>query len=88
MNNLEDKKPEINYPNDWKYKIIGDNIDGMLMAVDNLLLEKFKYDLSTSNISKKGNYFSLNLIVTVKSEDERNFIYTSLNQHENIKMVL
>jgi len=88
MNNLEDKRPEINYPNDWKYKIIGDNIDGMLLAVDNLLLEKFKYDLSPSNISKKGNYFSLNLIVTVNSEDERNFIYTSLNKHENIKMVL
>jgi len=81
-------KPDIEYPCDWRYKIIGDNIEIMLKAIDDLLLNKFNYDVTPSNISKKGNYYSLNLVVRVNDELERERIYNSLSENESIKYVL
>lgn len=88
MEKFGNQRPDIEYPNDWKYKIIGDNIEIMITTIDDLLLDKFKYEVSPSNISKKGNYFSLNLVVTVENELERNYIYSNLQANENIKFVI
>ncbi|MBZ0180024.1 MAG: DUF493 domain-containing protein [Melioribacteraceae bacterium] len=84
----DNSKPSIEYPCNWKYKIIGDNLEEMLKAIDDLLIDKFEYYITPSNISKKGNYYSLNLIVRVDSEDERVLIYNSLSENISIKYVL
>ena len=49
---LESKKPEIDYPTKWEYKIIGPDIDEMIKAVESIV-SNLVYDLSASNISKK-----------------------------------
>jgi putative lipoic acid-binding regulatory protein len=85
--NLEDKKPEINYPIKWEYKIIGSNVNEMINAVENIVGE-LEYDITPSNISKKGKYFSLNLLVLVSSERERDKIFQSLTEHAVIKFVI
>lgn len=84
----DNSKPSIEYPCNWKYKIIGDNLEVMLKAIDDLLIDKFEYDITPSNISRKGNYYSLNLIVLVNSEDERVLVYNSLSENISIKYVL
>lgn len=84
----EKRKPDIDYPCDWRYKIIGENIDSVLKSIDELLIHKFKYDLSPSNISRKGKYYSLNLVVKVQNEIERNLIYQNLTENEHVKIVL
>ena len=46
------------------------------------------YDLSFSNWSKGGAYCSLNLKVTVETEDNRTDIYHSLQRRSEIRYVL
>lgn len=88
MEILGGKKPEIEYPCEWKYKVIGEELKSILGTIDDLLIDKFEYELSPSNISKKGKYYSLNLQVKVESETERDFIYNSLLDNSKIKIVL
>lgn len=81
-----EKRPQIEYPCEWSYRIIGDDIKKMVEAVENAVLN-LEYDLQASNISNKGNYFSINLKVMVENEVVRDLVYEKLTKHKNIKMV-
>ena len=81
------KKPNIEYPCDWHYKVIGTDTDEMIKAIE-LAVEGLDYKITSSNISSKGNYFSLNLKVFVISEVIRDIIFAKLKDNEFIKMVL
>ena len=81
------KKPNIEYPCDWNFKVIGTDTDEMIKAIE-LAVEGLDYKISSSNISSKGNYFSLNLKVFVTSEVLRDIIFAKLKDNEFIKMVL
>ena len=80
------QKPEITYPCEWSYKIIGNNIDKILEAIENAV-SGLKYDVTSSNISKNGNYYSLNLTLTVPNEVVRDLIYQKLDSSDSIKIV-
>jgi putative lipoic acid-binding regulatory protein len=80
------KRPEINYPCEWSYKIIGNNIDKILEAIESAV-SGLNYDVTPSNISKNGNYYSLNLTLTVPNEVVRDIIYQKLDSSEFIKIV-
>ncbi len=86
MNKEKSEKLLIDYPCEWKYKIIGENLEMMLGTIDDII-ERLEADLSPSNISKKGNYYSLNLKVFVESQEQRDFIYQSLKLDKCIKIV-
>jgi len=83
----EGKRPEIEYPCEWAYKIIGTNIEKILEAIE-IAVSDMKYNITPSNISKKGKYFSLNLLVTVPNETIRDIIYQKLNSSDSIKIVI
>ncbi|MBE0570317.1 MAG: DUF493 domain-containing protein [Ignavibacteriaceae bacterium] len=85
--NPENKKPQIDYPCKWPYKIIGDSVEEMINAVENVVAD-LEYDVTPSNISRKGKYFSLNIIVVVPSEMVRDLIFQNLNKHPAIKYVM
>ena len=80
------KRPEIDYPCEWSYKIIGNNIDKMIEAIESAV-SGLNYDVAPSNISKKGNYYSLNLTLTVPNEVVRDIIYQKLDSSESVKIV-
>ena len=80
-------RPKIVYPCDWAYKIIGTDVNLMLAAIEEAVLG-IKYFVSPSNVSKKGNYFSLNLNLEVPNEAVRNLIYEKLEKQPGVKMVL
>jgi uncharacterized protein len=80
------QRPEITYPCEWSYKIIGNNIDKILEAIENAV-SGLKYDVTPSNISKNGNYYSLNLTLTVPNEVVRDLIYQKLDSSDSIKIV-
>ena len=84
---LESKKPEIDYPLKWDYKIIGPDIDEMIKAVENVIID-LEYDVSASNISRKAKYFSLNISVVVPSEIVRDLIFQKLSTYLPIKFVI
>ena len=80
------KRPEIAYPCEWSYKIIGNNVDKILEAIENAV-SGLKYDVTSSNISKNGNYYSLNLTLTVPNEVVRDLIYQKLDSSDSVKIV-
>jgi hypothetical protein len=81
------KKPNIEYPCNWHYKVIGINIDEIIKVIDQIA-EGMDYKISSSNVSSKGNYFSINLTVFVTSEVIRDIIFAKLKENEFVKMVL
>ena len=85
--NQENKKPQIEYPCKWPYKIIGKSVEEMINAVEEVVVD-LEYDLTPSNISRKGKYFSLNISVVVPSEIVRDLIFQKLSAHPAINFVI
>ena len=81
------KRPNIKYPCNWDYKVIGTNVDEMIKAIEEVV-EGFEFKISSSNVSSKGKYFSLNLKVFVTSEAIRDIIFVKLESNEFVKMVI
>ena len=81
------KKPNIQYPCNWDYKVIGTDVDEMIKVIE-ATVEGMEFNISSSNVSSKGKYFSLNLKVFVTSEKIRDIIFTKLEASEFVKMVL
>jgi putative lipoic acid-binding regulatory protein len=82
-----DQKLELEYPCDWRYKIVGAEREALEQAVRDVIHER-EHKLTHSNKSRTGKYVSMNLDLLVHNEDERQFIYEALKAHQNIKMVL
>lgn len=83
----EQAKLELDYPCEWRYKIVGEEKEAMITAVCEIISEK-EHKIADSNRSKNGKYTSLNLDLLVHNEEERNFIFQALKAHQHIKMVL
>ena len=87
MNDSEKRKPVIEYPTKWDYKIIGTDVDKLLKAVEEAT-PGLKYEITPSNISKSAKYYSLNVNVFVPSEVVRDLVFQKLSEHTDIKMVI
>lgn len=87
LNPNNDKRPEIEYPCEWSYRVIGNDVDKILKAIDEAS-SGLEYDVIPSNISKNGNYFSLKFKVEVPSEVIRDLIYQKLDKNNDIRIVL
>lgn len=81
------KKPNIEYPCNWDYKVIGTDVDEMIKLIEQSVAG-MDYKISSSNVSSKGKYFSLNLTVFVSSEVIRDIIFEKLKASEFVQMVL
>lgn len=84
---LSDKKPEINYPCLWQYKVIGKVEHEILEAISGVVGDK-DHTICTSNKSSSGKYLSINLELEVHSEDMRNTIFTELQAHPSLRMII
>ena len=85
--NARDEKLELTYPCSWSYKLIASEREALEQAIRDVIDER-EHKLTHSKNSKGGKYISMNLVMLVHNEDDRNFIYEALKQHQNIKMVL
>ena len=82
-----DQKLELEYPCNWKYKVITAHEDHTKEAILDVINERF-HTLTHSKNSKGGKYVSMNLELLVQNEDDRNFIFEALKAHQKVKMVL
>ena len=80
-------KPEIDYPCQWSYKVIGSEKDHIQKTIE-LGLKERNYTLSISKKSKSGKYTSFNVELFVESEKERDFFFGMLREIESVKFVL
>ena len=81
------RKPEIEYPAKWDYKIIESDVDEMLAAVEESI-KGLDYEVFPSNVSTNEKYFSLNISIVVPSEIVRDLIFQNLAKHPAIKIVI
>jgi len=87
VNGPNKRKPVIEYPTKWGYKVIGTDVDKLLKAVEEAT-PGLKYEITPSNISKGEKYYSLNVTVIVPSEVVRDLVFQKLSDHRDIKMVI
>ncbi len=83
----DERKLELEYPCNWKYKIVGEERKKLEAAIHSVILER-AHTLKHSNTSKTGKYISLNLDLIVHNEDDRTFLFEALKAHQDVKMVL
>jgi putative lipoic acid-binding regulatory protein len=80
-------KPQIEYPCEWCYTVIGCDEAALRSAAAEALAGK-EYAIAPSKRSKAGRYISMNITTHVCSADERNGIFQKLAGHAAIKMVI
>lgn len=81
------KRPWIDYPCEWGYKVIGSDVDKILYAIEEASLG-LDYSVTPSNISKNGKYYSLNFNLEVPNEVVRDLVYEKLKKNNDITIVL
>jgi uncharacterized protein len=81
------RKPEIEYPCYWEYKIIGEN-QKILEVVASEVVNDRDYDIILSNQSRNKKYVSLEVKTKVLDESDRNKIFSDFSSHSEVKMVL
>ncbi len=82
-----DGKPEINYPTEWGFKLIGRDKDALLACIKESMGDK-KHQCSLGNRSKTGKFHSYNAKCSVDSEEERNKIFKYFEEHKAVEMVI
>ena len=80
-------KPEIRYPCEWEYKIIGADAEAIRAAIVTVVGEA-EHAVDHSRASRTGKYVSLQLVVIVRDEEHRLGIYQALVAHRAVKIVL
>ncbi len=81
------RRPEIIYPCEWVYKVIGRSVEKILAAIDTAA-HGLDYSVSPSNVSRNDKYFSINFKIEVPNETTRDVIYSSLVNNEDVSLVL
>lgn len=79
-------KPEINYPCQWQYRIIGESATVIKELAAKHVHEE--YTLTDSHVSSGGRYISMALELTVQDDERRLELYRLLAADPTVKVVL
>jgi putative lipoic acid-binding regulatory protein len=85
--NRRSLKPEMDYPCQWGYKVIGTDEAGLKGAIAEVL-QDILHSVKSSNRSASGKYICLDVDTLVASKDQRLTIYEGLRRHPAVKVVL
>ena len=80
-------KPQIDYPTQWGFKLIGKDKDALHACIKETMGDK-EHACSTGNVSKNGKFHSYNTSCSVESQEERDKLFKCFRDHEDVKMVL
>lgn len=84
---FDQKKPDIEYPCLWQYKVIGKNRDELDEAIKQIC-PNIPVTVKLSNTSSSGKYCSLNVELKVTDEAMRNSIFAAFQDHAAVTMVI
>jgi putative lipoic acid-binding regulatory protein len=83
---LDGRKPEIDYPCTWSYRIIGADELRMRMAVREIV-GAVEHELTMGLESAGGKYRSIQLELVVESEERRLSLFAALTRHPDVRFV-
>ena len=81
------EKPQIDYPCEWGYKLIGRDKQALEVAIFDIV-GKRAYKTKGGNSSSKGKFHSLNMKCRVESQEDRDSIFKAFQDHVDVKMVI
>jgi putative lipoic acid-binding regulatory protein len=87
LDNNTPEKPEINYPTNWGFKLIGRDKEKLKACIKEVMGDK-EHLCSSGNASRTGKFHSYNTSCTVESEEERDRIFKCFQDHEDVEMVI
>ena len=87
MEELSGCRPEITYPCQWQFRVIGEDRAAMCQAITTWVAAS-SCTIADANVSSGGRYLSLSLEVMVHDDAERLRLYQLLAAHPAIRMVL
>ena len=90
LDNNTPEKPEINYPTNWGFKLIGRDKEALLKCIKEIMKEvgDKEHLCSLGNASRTGKFHSYNASCTVDTEEERNKIFKYFEDHDDVNMVI
>ncbi|HYW78120.1 MAG TPA: DUF493 domain-containing protein [Thermoguttaceae bacterium] len=80
-------KPEVDYPCQWVFKVIGTDEPALRRAIHDTIADR-AHQLNMSNRSRGGKYCSLKLSIQVEDEADRDTIFEALRDHEHVTTLL
>jgi len=80
-------KPDIEYPINWGFKLIGRDKAKLEACIAEILADK-EHQKSAGNASAGGKFHSFNASCEVLDEEERNKLFKAFSEHEHVKMVI
>jgi len=87
MRSFEGKKPEIDYPCPWSYRLIGRDEVALRRAVLGII-GGAEHTLVLVNESSAGRYRSLELELVVRDEAHRLGLFEALGRHPDVRFVI
>ncbi|UTJ06450.1 HP0495 family protein [Arcobacter roscoffensis] len=87
MIDLNKEKLKLDYPCNWKYKIVVLETISIKKVLTDVISQR-EHSVKESKVSKKGKFKSYTLELLVHSDDDRTGLYENLGNHSDIKMVL
>ena len=87
LNENMPERPDIEYPTNWGFKIIGKDKEKLLACIKEVMGEK-EHLCSLGNQSKTGKFTTYNASCSVDTEEERNRIFKYFSDHADIDMVI
>jgi putative lipoic acid-binding regulatory protein len=87
LDNNTPEKPEINYPTNWGFKLIGRDKEKLKACIKEVMGDK-EHLCSSGNASRTGKFHSYNTSCTVESEAERDKIFKCFQDHKDVDMVI
>ena len=84
-NNKE--KPDIEYPTQWGFKLIGKDKDALLSCIKEIMGDR-EHTCHVGNVSKTGKFHSYNAKCQVETEEDRDRIFKYFQDHDDVKMVI
>ena len=81
------ERPDIEYPCEWGYKIIGTSKELLEACVFEIMGDR-EYTTGKGKTSSKGKFCALTTTCEVASEEDRNALFKAFQDHKDIKMVI
>lgn len=81
------QRPDIEYPCEWGYKIIGVSKE-LLEACVFEVMGKRDYTIAKGKSSSNGKFYALTATCEVASQEDRNIIFKAFQDHKDVKMVI
>jgi len=87
---LDDKtqeKPQIDYPTQWGFKLIGRDKDALLAAIKEVMGDR-EHLCHLGNSSKTGKFHTYNTSCEVEHQEDRDALFKAFSDHDDVEMVI